>query len=157
MLNTRLTGLEQQVVQVRGFTLIEMLVALAIFAMISAIAIPLYTQYSQRAYRAEVMSDLMSCAQALERYSAASFTFVGANSGGDNTALNAAICDPLSVRQGRYLVTAVTTQASYELTAVPIGSMAGTGTLTLDDAGQRTWDENNDSIIDPNEDDWVKD
>jgi len=35
--------------------------------------------------------------------------------------------------------------------------MAGTGTLTLDDAGQRTWDENNNSIIDPNEDDWVKD
>ena len=51
----------------RGFTLIELMIAVAIFAVVSAIAIPLYTQYSERGYRTELTADLMNCAQALER------------------------------------------------------------------------------------------
>ncbi len=82
----------------RGFTLIELMVAVTIFAIISAIAIPLYTQYTQRGFRTELMGDLLTCAQALERFNAINFTYVGANPGGDDTALDAAICNPASVR-----------------------------------------------------------
>ena len=130
----------------RGFTLIELLVALSIFAIVSAIAIPLYTQYSQRSFRTEVMSDLLVCAQALERFNAINFTYVGANPGGDDTALDATICNPNSVRQGRYAITAVTTVDTYDLTAVPAGPMDGDGTITIDEAGNRTWDEGNDGV-----------
>ncbi len=140
----------------QGFTLIELLVALTIFAMISAIAIPLYTQYSQRGFRTEVMSDLLTCAQALERFNAINFTYVGANPGGDDTALDATICNPLSVRQGRYAITAVTTVDTYDLTAVPADAMEGTGTLTIDEAGNRTWDEDNDGVG-AGDNDWEED
>ena len=129
-----------------GFTLIELLVALAIFAIISAIAVPLYTDYTQRGYRTEVMSDLLVCAQALERFNAINFTYVGANPGGDGTPLDSTVCSPNSVAQGRYSITAVTTATNYELTALPAGPMAGDGALTLDEAGNRTWDEANDGL-----------
>ena len=130
----------------RGFTLIELMVAVTIFAIISAIAIPLYTQYTQRGFRTELMGDLLTCAQALERFNAINFTYVGANPGGDDTALDAAICNPASVRQARYAITAVTTATTYDLTAVPAGPMAGTGNLTIDEAGNRTWDEGADGL-----------
>ena len=43
----------------RGFTLIELLVALAIMAIISAIAIPIYREYSIRTQRVNAENDLM--------------------------------------------------------------------------------------------------
>jgi type IV pilus assembly protein PilE len=137
----------------KGFTIIELLVAMAIFAIISAIAIPLYTQYTQRGYRTELMSDLLVCAQGLERFNAVNFTYIGANPGGDDTALDVAICNPASVQQARYAITAVTTRNTYDLTATPSGSMAGTGVLTFDEAGTRTWDEDSDGI-DAHDNDW---
>ena len=137
-----------------GFTLIELLVALAIFAIISAIAIPLYTQYSERGYRTEAMSDLMTCAQGFERFNAMNFTYVGAN-GGDDTPPNANICNPESVRQGRYTITSVNGVNTFILTAEAIGPMDGTGDLTLNQAGQRTWDEDNDGdVAEAQDQDW---
>jgi prepilin-type N-terminal cleavage/methylation domain-containing protein len=47
----------------RGFTLIELMIAVAILAIVAAIALPLYNQYSMRTYRAEAQADLMACAQ----------------------------------------------------------------------------------------------
>lgn len=136
-----------------GFTLIELLVALTIFALLSAIAYPLYTQYTQRGFRTELMSDLLLCAQGLERFNAVNFTYVGANPGGDDTALDITVCNPASVQQGRYGITAVTTRNTFDLTATPTGTMAGTGVLTLDEAGARTWDEGADGI-DAEDNDW---
>jgi len=138
--------------QGRGFTLIELLVTLSIFAILSAIVVPIYTQYAQRGYRTEVMSELMVCAQALERFSAVNFTYEGANPDGDGTPLGKQFCDPVSVRQGRYVITAVTTSSTYELTAAPAGAMRGDGVITLDQAGRRTWDENDDGVETEDED-----
>ena len=141
----------------RGFTLIELMVAVTIFAIISAIAIPLYTQYSQRSFRTESMSDLMNCGQALERGNAINFTYVGANPGGDGTALDVAVCNPNSNLSGRYAITATTTVNGYDLLATPAGAMAGTGILTLDQAGNRGWDESDPSdgdTTDAGEDNW---
>lgn len=142
----------------QGFTLVELLVALAIFAIISALAIPQYTAFTERGFRSEATSDLLNCAQAMERLNATTFSYVTANPGGDDTALAAAICTPLSAPSGRYAITAVTTAATFTLTATPAGSMAGDGIITLDQAGNRGWDENNDGdVADANEDDWIED
>lgn len=132
--------------QARGFTLIELLIAVAIFAVVSSIAIPLYTQYTQRSFRTELMGDLLNCAQAAERFNAINFTYVGINPGGDDTALAATICNPASVQAGRYAINAVTTVDTYILTATPAGSMAGTGPLTISETGARTWDEDSGGI-----------
>lgn len=141
----------------RGFTLIELMIAVTIFAILSAIAIPLYTQYSQRGFRTELMSDLMNCSQALERFNAINFTYIGANPGGDDTALAAIVCNPSSVQAGRYVITATTTVGTYALTAAPGGAMLNTGILTIDSAGNRGWDESDPpdgDTADAGEDDW---
>ncbi|MCR9258648.1 MAG: prepilin-type N-terminal cleavage/methylation domain-containing protein [Pseudomonadaceae bacterium] len=142
----------------QGFTLVELLVALAIFAIISALAIPQYTAFTERGYRAEATSDLLNCAQAMERFNATEFTYVGTNPGGDGTVLDATICEPLSAPSGRYEITAVTTANTFLLTATPDGAMDGDGIITLDQAGNRGWDENDDGDVDDaNEDDWNED
>jgi type IV pilus assembly protein PilE len=117
-----------------GFTLIELMIAVAILAIVAAVALPIYTQYSQRTHRAEAQADLMTCAQGLERFAAQNFTYDGA-------AL-AAVCNPRSVTAGRYNFALATAADQFTLTATPIGSMAGDGELTLDSVGNRTWDGN---------------
>ncbi len=138
--------------RVSGFTLIELLIAVAIMAIVSAVAIPLYTSYSQRAYRAEAGADILGCAQALERFASVNFTYQGsadtdADGLGDADVglIAAEICTPLSVRQLRYTISVNATAATFAFTANPIGFMDGNGILTLDDAGNRGWDQNGDN------------
>ncbi|MEQ9451946.1 MAG: type IV pilin protein [Pseudomonadales bacterium] len=144
----------------QGFTLTELLVAIAIVAVVSAIALPLYTQYSQRTYAAEVQADLLNCAQSLERFSALNFSYAGTAVGGvDAGLIDPDICDATSVRNARYAISINATATGYTLTAVPQGgdAMAGTGNMTLDDAGARTWDDDGDNNIAADENDWIKD
>ena len=132
---------------VNGFTLVEMLIAVVIFAIVSAIAIPAYDNYSKRGYRSEVMADLMMCAQAIERFNVMNFTYVGVTTdGAADGALDPDVCNMGSVNQDRYDVTIETTATTYVLTAVPEGVMDGDGDLTLDQAGNRTWDEGDNGL-----------
>ena len=127
---------------VKGFTLIEMLIAVTIFAILTAIAIPAYDNYTNRSYRTELMGELLVCGQAIERFNAINFTYVGVTTdGAANGALDPTLCPLNSVTQGRYTVTVTTTVNTYTLTAVPTGVMAGDGNITLAESGARTWDE----------------
>ncbi|HEY6544014.1 MAG TPA: type IV pilin protein [Dokdonella sp.] len=54
--------------QLRGFTLIEMMIVVAIVAIIAAIAFPSYTRYVERTRRADARDLLMRVAAAQERY-----------------------------------------------------------------------------------------
>ncbi len=137
---------------IRGFTLIELMVALSIMAIVAAIALPLYSQYSQRAYRAEAQADLLNCAQSMERFAVRNFTYENAADsdtdgvGDTNNGLIAAdICAPVSVTQGRYTIRVVGTTTTFVLTATPSsGTMTGDGLMTVNEAGRRGWDKNND-------------
>jgi len=151
-----------------GFTLIELIVSVTILAIVAAIALPLYTQYSQRTYRVELQSDLMNCAQALERHNAINFTYIGtadtdadgiANVDGDNGPIGTDICAPRSVAQARYAITVASTVDTFVLTGVPqaTGPMDGDGDVTTDQSGSQSWDENDNNVIDAGEDDWAED
>ncbi|MFW6092454.1 MAG: type IV pilin protein [Pseudomonadota bacterium] len=121
-----------------GFTLVELMIAVAILAIVAAVAMPLYNQYSQRTYRSEAQADLMACAQGLERYAAQNFSYAGAD-----TSFPDGICDPESEDQGRYDITVnIPNDNEFTLTASPVsgGVMEGTGDLTYNHAGERTWD-----------------
>lgn len=149
----------------RGFTLIELLIAMAILAIISAVAVPLYTQYTQRTFRAEATGDLMRCAQGMERWAGLSFTYVNSldtdNDGvGDANTGNVTpnICTPTSTNY-TFTVQGPPTANTFIVRAVPNAGtpVAGSGNLETDAAGNRRWDRNVDGdFLDADEDSWTQ-
>ncbi|MGI9326831.1 MAG: type IV pilin protein [Pseudomonadales bacterium] len=140
--------------KIRGFTLIELMVALAILAIISAVAVPLYTDYSQRTFRTEAQADLLSAAQAVERVAAINFTYedtadTDGNGSGDDDAgpLATDIYNPRAAAQGRYAFTIAAAAGTFTITATPqAGTMENDGIMTIDEAGNRRWDRDNDGL-----------
>lgn len=149
--------------RVGGLSLIELLVAMTILAVLAGIGLPAFNAYVERTYRSEAHGDLLACALALERWAGVRFTYGGAadsDSDGlgdaDSGLLAAEVCAPESVAANRYEVRIAGDADSFRLTAAPLagGAMAGDGVLTLDEAGNRTWDWNNDGRIAPTEQGW---
>jgi type IV pilus assembly protein PilE len=148
----------------RGFTLIELMIALAILAIISAVAVPLYTQYSQRTFRAEAQADLMRCAQGMERVGSMNFTYVNAldtdadGVGDANTgAVTPNVC---TIASNNYTITieGPPTVNTFIVRAVPAANtpVTGTGNVEMDSAGNRRWDSNADGDFDDAyEDSWT--
>ena len=52
----------------KGFTLIELMIVIAIIGILAAIAIPQFNSYRKRAYNGSAMSDLKNAATAEEAY-----------------------------------------------------------------------------------------
>ena len=68
-----------------GFSLIELMIAVAIVGILGGFAYPLYSDYVKRAYRSEIVVLLMENAQALGRFYTKSGVYTGAQGlGSDN-------------------------------------------------------------------------
>lgn len=55
-------------IKTHGFTLIEVLMALAILGIVASLAIPSYSEYVDRARNADAMSDIAEIQAAIERF-----------------------------------------------------------------------------------------
>jgi type IV pilus assembly protein PilE len=139
----------------RGFTLIELLVALAIMAIISAIAVPIYTEYSVRTQRTNAEKDLMLCAQSMERLGSQTFTYAGHINGGDTGAVTPNVCVPTTTMYS--IVVTVADANTFTIRATPTsGPVMGNGMLEVDASGAQRWDRNNDGDFgDANETGWT--
>jgi len=139
----------------RGFTLIELLVALAIMAIISAVAVPIYTQYSVRTQRTNAEKDLMLCGQSMERLASATFTYAGHVGAGDTGVVTPNICVPTTTV---YTIAVTVANANtFTIRATPtVGSLVATdGLLEVDASGAQRWDRSNDGdFLDADEARW---
>lgn len=60
-----------------GFTLIELMITVAIIAILAAIAYPSYQEQVRKGRRADAMAQMVTLAQAYERYYTSNNTYVG--------------------------------------------------------------------------------
>ena len=95
-----------------GFSLIELMIAVTIVAILAAIAVPSYSAYVRRANRSDATRTLSFIGQALERCYSQSFTYAACPQALPGTNPSA---------QGYYNVTlAVLSATTFNITAVPL-------------------------------------
>lgn len=127
----------------RGFTLIELIVAMVVIAILAAIAIPQYSEYISRSRRAEAQAFLIEVAARQQHFlvdrRAYSTNITNApTAGGLGMTIPAPVANFYDVS-----ITAVDNTAfppTFTVSAAPRGAQAGDqcGTLTVNQAGQRT-------------------
>jgi type IV pilus assembly protein PilE len=115
----------------QGFTLIEMMIVVAIIAVLAAIALPSYQDYVMRSNRAAATACLMEQVQFMERYYTTNLGYLGA-------ALPAGGC--MTDLAARYAFALVPTATTFTLTATPTTAQKDTkcGTLSINQAGVKT-------------------
>lgn len=119
--------------QSRGFTLIELVIVVAIIGIIAAVAIPSYSNYMERTRRANAQADLMELAQWMERRYTANFDYT------TTTANLPFTTSPQGGGNTFYNITVNANQTAYTLTATPAGPQTNDpcGALTLNEVGVR--------------------
>ncbi|MBS0452979.1 MAG: type IV pilin protein [Proteobacteria bacterium] len=147
-----------------GFTLIELMIVVAVIAILSAIALPSYQEHIRRSKRSEAQGILMEAAQYMQRFYSANDRYTSTG-GTTNTESEQTVTTggttvsmlPDSLRQSprptaganyTIAVLARDNPPSYTLTATRTGSMSSDkcGTLTLDSQGTKGVDSSTTSL-----------
>lgn len=65
--------------QSKGFTLIELMIVVVVVAILSAIALPMYNEYTRRATAANALQEMQKIADQLERHKSKNFSYKNFN------------------------------------------------------------------------------
>ena len=125
----------------RGYSLIELMVVVAIIGIISTIAYPSFRSYTCDTYRSQAVADVKLCALSLDRYYSNDFTYVGSfiNDGTDNA--KPTVCANQSPADGNAvydLTLASATVNSYTIQAAPATGQSCGSTIQLTADGTLT-------------------
>ena len=129
-----------------GFTLIELVITVAIIGFLASIAFPVYTDQIRKAKRADLVTDIMQCAAVLERRFTIFNTYQDTacdNVANDDYSLAVTVSCDSNGKKNCYSITATPTSgftlddaACASFTMDHLGSRSATGT----GSGDRTMD-----------------
>ena len=119
----------------RGFTLIELIIVVAIITILVGVAFPAYTESVRKASRSDAKAELTDVAQRLQRCFTAYSTY---NNSGCGVATEYGGGSVIS-QEGLYNVTATINATTFTLTAAPAGKQASDkcGSLAQTNTGLR--------------------
>ncbi|NIB40248.1 prepilin-type N-terminal cleavage/methylation domain-containing protein [Pseudomaricurvus alkylphenolicus] len=137
--------------RIGGFTLIEVLITLAIVAILAAIALPSYQGTLQKNRRNDAKAALMGLSQAMERFFTQNNTYVGAATGTLPQPPDIFPTQSPIDSDPKFYNLRITAAGgnTYTLQAIPISGtdQADNGRLQLNHLGQRVWDRDNDDNL----------
>jgi len=116
-----------------GFTLIELMITVAVVAILAAVAMPSYTEHIMRSHRSNARTTLLGAAQWMER---------AATVRGSYPVTGSVTSGILNVEGNRYTVTFTATGQTFSFTASPLPGTAQIndkcGSLSIDQAGTKS-------------------
>lgn len=120
-----------------GFTLVELMIVLAVVVILFSIAVPGYNNHVIQTRQTDAQSALLGLASAMEQYRLRTGSYLDAASN-----INYPLQAPVDGGTAHYDLQIIAATVSYELQAVPLSSspQAGTQTFVLQSTGERNWD-----------------
>lgn len=127
-----------------GFSLIELMIVVAIIGIIASIAYPSYQGYVTDARRTDAQGALTAFTSAMERHYTETGSYLGAGQGGSDTGTPAIFAAEAPVDGAtKYYDLAIfaVKRNSYTLTATPKGVQSGDGAIRIFSTGKREWNK----------------
>lgn len=134
----------------KGFTLAELMITVAIIGILAAIAIPIYTGYTERARRSEAFSAVQTIALTEEKVFAQNGAYdTIANLRGATWNMNVPDTD-----DWQYNVSLYTTATQFKIVAVPQSSRAGSRRPCMRSDGVQGYDNSGGTFASCVQEDW---
>lgn len=118
----------------RGFTLIELMITVAVIGILAAVAYPSYRQHVVKANRSAAQAQMLDIANRQQQFLLANRSYVAHDSAAW-TATGYALPSDLSGKYSYVITVGSSAVPSFTITFTAIGSQASDGALTLNSEG----------------------